>query len=256
MVKRKGLPAMNELVLCSVERITPYAAWCKLHEYPGVEGMIHVSEVSGKWVHDIREFVKQGKQYVAKVVRVEEGKGFINLSLKRVSKRDEKEKMNVFRREQRAEKMLEQAARELNKSLDQAYEEVGYLLQENFGELFVAFEEVRKSKENLLKRGIPDKWVEAISKVAERNFQEKEFVIKADLELKSYAEDGIEKIRKVLLDLERKGVVVKYISAPKYRVELKGKDAKLTERKLIESLDEAVKNIKQFEGEGNFKMVK
>lgn len=46
MVKRKGLPEWGEFVLATVERITPYAAWCRLEEYPGIEGMVHVSEVS------------------------------------------------------------------------------------------------------------------------------------------------------------------------------------------------------------------
>ena len=71
MVKRKEMPDWGEFVLCTVERITPYAAWCRMDEYPGIEGMIHVSEVSGKWVHDIREFVKPNKQYVAKVVKID-----------------------------------------------------------------------------------------------------------------------------------------------------------------------------------------
>ncbi|MEM7821706.1 MAG: S1 RNA-binding domain-containing protein, partial [Candidatus Aenigmatarchaeota archaeon] len=107
MVRKRGLPKWSELVLVTVEKLSPYAAWCKLIEYPGVEGMIHVSEVAGKWVHDIRDFIKINKQYVAKVIKVDYQKNFVNLSLKRVSKQDEKEKMNFFRKEQRAEKLLE-----------------------------------------------------------------------------------------------------------------------------------------------------
>lgn len=257
MVKRKGFPEWSELVLCTVDRITPYAAWCKLQEYPNVEGMIHVSEVSGKWVHDIREFVKQGKQYVAKVVKVDPQKGVINLSLKRVSARDEKEKMNVFRREQRAEKMLEHAAKLLSKNLELAYEEVGYLLQEKFGELFVAFEEARKSKEILVKNGVAEKWAEAIAKIAVESIQEKEIIIRADLELKSYAKDGIEKIKEILKEIEKNtGANIKYISAPRYRLEIQGKDPKAAEKKLIESLEDSVKKIKQFEGEGSYKLLK
>jgi translation initiation factor 2 subunit 1 len=254
MPKRKGLPEWGELVLCNVKRITPFAAWCDLEEYPGVEGMIHISEVSGKWVHDIREFVRVNKQYVAKVVKIDYQKNFVNLSLKRVNKDEEKEKMNIFRREQRAEKMLEQAAKEIGKNLEQAYEEVGFLLQDKFGELFVAFEEARKGSENLIKKGIPEKWANVLAKIAEASFQEKETVIKADVEIKSFAADGIEKIKEVLLDLEKKGFVVKYISAPKYRVELSGKDPKLTEKKMVENL-EALTKMKNFEGEIKYKLV-
>ncbi|MEM7821866.1 MAG: translation initiation factor IF-2 subunit alpha [Candidatus Aenigmatarchaeota archaeon] len=255
MPKRKGLPEWGELVVCNVKRITPYAAWCELEEYPGVEGMIHISEVSGKWVHDIREYVKINKQCVAKVVKIDYQKNFVNLSLKRVSKDEEKDKMNIFRREQRAEKMLEQAAKELGKNLEQAYEEVGFLLQEKFGELFVAFEEAKKGSENLIKHGVPEKWAATIAKIAEASFQEKETTIKADVELKSFAGNGIEKIKEILHSLEKNGFTVKYISAPKYRVELSGKDPKLAKKRMIESLEEVVKQIKNFEGEGKYKLI-
>jgi translation initiation factor 2 subunit 1 len=257
LVKRKGLPEWGELLLVTVQRITPYAAWCKLEEYPSIEGMIHVSEVSGKWVHDIREFVKLNKQYVAKVVKIDYQKNFVNLSLKRVNRMDEKQKMNFFRREQRAEKMLEQAGKLLGKTLDQSYEEVGFLLQEKFGEISVAFETARKSKDELIKEGVPEQWASVLTKIAEESFQEKEVVIKVDLELKSLVPDGVEKIKELLVELNKKtGASVKYISAPKYRVELQGKDPKQTEKKLVEVLESMIKQIKQFEGEGSYKLVK
>jgi len=255
MVKRKGLPEWGELVLCTVDRISPFAAWCQLDEYEG-EGMIHVSEVSGKWVHDIREFIKPKKQYVAKVVKVDYQKNVVNLSLKRVSKNDEKQKLNSYRRGQRAEKMLELAAKELGKTLEQAYEEVGYLLQEKFGELYVAFEEGKESKDNLLKKGVSQEWVDAIVDIVEKNLQEKETIIKADLELKSYEPDGIKKIKEILADVEKKtGATVKYISAPNYRIEVIGKDPKTTEKKLVHELEKVVEKMKQ-NGEASYKLIK
>jgi len=257
MVKRKGLPEWGEFVLATVERITPYAAWCRLEEYPGIEGMIHVSEVSGKWVHDIRDFVKIKKQYVTKVIKIDYQKNTVNLSLKRVNKEEEKAKMNLFRKEQRAEKILELAAKELGKNLDQAYEEVGFLLHEKFGELYVAMDEFRKSPDIFEKKGIPAKWIDVLSDVLEKNLQEREFILKADLEISSCAGDGIETIKKILADFQKScGCTVKYISAPIYRVEMKTKDPKSGEKKLRESLEVALKEIKKFEGEGNYKLIK
>lgn len=257
MVNKKGLPEWGEFVLCRVTRVTPYAAWCSLKEYPGADGMIHVSEVAGKWVHNIRDFAREGKEYVAKVVKIDYQKNFVGLSLKRVSKMDKKEKMNAFKRERGAERMLEQAAKQLNKNLEQAYDEVGFLLQEKFGELFAAFEEARDNPDALTRIGISKEWVNVIAKIIEKSFKEKIFKIKAELELKSYASDGIEKIKDVLSNLaKRTGANVKYISAPKYRIEIKTKDPKLAEKNLIEGLEEVVKEIRQFEGEGSYKLIK
>jgi translation initiation factor 2 subunit 1 len=258
MVRKKGLPKWSEFVLVTVERLTPYAAWCKLVEYPEVnEGMIHVSEVAGKWVHDIRDFVKVKKQYVAKVIKIDYQKNSVNLSLRRVSKLDEREKMSEFRMEQRAEKLLEQAAKELGKTLDQAYEEVGFLLQEKFGDLSIAFEEAKKSKEKLIESGVSQQWAEAIAKIVERGLQEKEFEIKAELELKCLAKDGVKKIKEFLSELEKKtGGSVKYISASKYMVKVKGKEPKALEKNLVHELEAVCKQIKKFDGEGKFKLLK
>jgi translation initiation factor 2 subunit 1 len=257
LVKKKGLPEWGEFVLCRVKRVTPYAAWCVLIEYPDVEGMVHVSEVAGKWVHNIRDFVKQGKQYVAKVVKIDYQKNFVNLSLKRVSKYDEREKMNDFRREKRSEKMLEHAAKELGKDLGQAYEEVGFLLQKEFGELFAAFEETRKNPGILTKKGVSKEWADAIEKIVKKSFKEKKFKITAELELKSYAKDGVERIKEVLNNLAKgTGANVKYISAPKYRVEVTATDPKVAEKNLIKGLEEAVNHIKQSEGEGSYKLIR
>ncbi|MEM5836575.1 MAG: translation initiation factor IF-2 subunit alpha [Candidatus Aenigmatarchaeota archaeon] len=256
MVKKRGLPQWGELVIVNVEKITPFAAWCKLVEYPEVEGMIHVSEVAGKWIYDIRDFVKVNKQYVAKVIKIDYQKNFVNLSLKRVSEEDEKEKMNSFRKEQRGEKLLEIAANKLGKTLDQAYEEVGFLLQEKFGSLLTPFEIVKSSEEELLKFGIKEEWIKAMKEVASSAFKEKEFVIKAELELKSYAKDGIEKIKKVLKEFANKtGASVKYISAPRYMVEIKGKDPKNLEKNLVKELEVLCENMKKLEGEGSFKIL-
>ena len=114
MVKRKGFPEIGEIVIVSVTRITPYSAMCKLEEYSGKEGMIHISEVSGKWVRDIRKFIKPNKTYAVKVMRVDERKGDITLSLKRVPKVDRTRKMLVYKREQKAEKILEYSLKKDN----------------------------------------------------------------------------------------------------------------------------------------------
>lgn len=255
MIKRKGLPEQNELVMCTVKRITPYAAWCDLDEY-NAEGMIHVSEAAGKWVHDIREFVKTDKQYVAKVVKIDAEKNVVNLSLKRLSRKDEKEKLNAFRRAQQFDKLLEQAAKQLNKSLEKAYDEVGFLLQEKFGEISTAFEEAKRDPSELQKAGVPKKWIDVLMPVIEKALKDKETVLKAELDLKSYEGDGISRVRSMLSQIKKAGMSVHYISAPRYVVELKTKDPKNDEKKMRDLLDDLTNKSKQTKTEFAYKLVK
>jgi translation initiation factor 2 subunit 1 len=256
LVKRKGMPEWSELVICTTKKISPFAAWCSLDEYEKLEGMIHISEVAGKWVRDIRKFVKPDKQYVAKVVKIEQDKNLISLSIKRVSRQEEKEKWNEYRKEQRAEKILEQAAKDLNKTVDQGYNEIGHLLQDKFGELFVAFEKIKKSPETLAKLNISKEWSDSLVASIDRSFIEKEIVLKAEIELKSYSKDGINKIKELLGEFEEKtNAEVRYISAPKYRIEMKSKNPKQDMKNLTSQLNRIIEQGKKSEVEGNYKFI-
>lgn len=255
MMKRKGLPDKNELVMCKVKRITPYAAWCDLDEYDA-EGMIHVSQAAGKWVHDIRDFVKPGRTYVAKVMKLDPEKKIVSLSLKSVSRRDQKGKANAYRREQRAEKVLEQAAKEMGKTMKQAYAEVGYLLQEKFGELSTAFEEGKKDRKELEEAGVPKKWIDALATFIDKMFKDKEVVLKAKLDLKSYEGDGVARVKKLLSEIEKSGMSVRYISAPRYTAELKTKKPKTDVKRMREALDALAEKSKGMKVEFGYEMVK
>ena len=253
MVKRKGFPSDGEVVLATVKTITPYSALCTLNEYPGKEGMIHVSEVSGKWVRDIRKFVKQNKEYAAKVVRVDEEKGHINLSFKRLSKKAKEKKIQDYKQEERAEKMLELLGKKLGLSLDEAYEKIGYELQEVFGDMFIAFKLASEDTKQLLRRGVDEKYVKIIEEIAKENIQKKEVDIKGILELKFFTGNGIDGIKEFLNNLHNKYKwEIKYISAPRYSIEIKTNNPKQAEKELKEKIEKEIVNIKN--GEAHFKI--
>lgn len=249
MVKKRGLPQPGELVICKISKVNPHSAFAYLEEY-GVEGMIHISEISSGWIRDIRNFVKVGQTAVAKVTRIDEQ--HVSLSLKRVDKKQENNKIKDYRLNQRAEKMLQLAADALKKSLDKAYEEVGFALQENFGSLYEGFKASLTNQQLLKDRGIPEKWIEQLKAIAEKTIVQKEFEFKARLYVKTYKEQGISIIKSALADAEKKGLQVKYIAAPEYMVKFKSMNAKKGEKEFIEKLE----SIKSKDAEISFQVVK
>lgn len=255
MTTKQGYPKWGELVLCTARRISQFAAWCSLDEYQNLEGMIHISEAAGKWVHDIKKFIKPNKQYVAKVVKVDPAGNVLNLSLKRVSRSEEKSKWNEFRKEQRAVNILKVIAHELGISIEKAYEEIGFKLQEEFGDLYTAFEEINKSPSLLSKLGILEKWHEAISKVLKKTFVEKEFEIKAELQMSSYESDGIERIKKLLQNLEKNGISVSYISAPRYRLGIKTKNPKADTKKFEQEIQKITSESNKINVDVSYSMI-
>jgi translation initiation factor 2 subunit 1 len=257
MPKKGEWPRKGEIVLGTVVKVNPFSAFVSLDEYGKKEGMIHISEIAGKWVRDIRKFVKVGQKVVVLVMRINKEKGHITLSLKRVKKYDTDKKMKEYKRELKAEKMLKALAEKANISLDKAYKEIGYKLQDVFGEMFKAFQMslTEKDYEILIKKGVPEKWAKLIKEVAEEQMELKETTIKGLIELKCYKPDGVNIIKNILKDAKKKyNIDAKYISAPKYSLSLKTKDAKSGEKKLREAGNEIINKIKNFDGEGTLKV--
>jgi len=256
MIKEDKWPKRGELVIGTVVRVNPYSAFISLEEYQDKEGMIHISEVAGKWVRDIREFVKTGKKIVTLVMVVDREKNHITLSLKRVKRYDAEEKMKEYKRDIKAKKMLDIVSKKLNLSQNES-QDMETKLKEIFGELFKAFQMSMTSEgyDLLRRKGILEEWTKVIKIVAEEQMEVKETEIKGIIELKCSKPNGIDLIKKVLKEAKEKHEIeIKYISAPKYSLLIRTKEAKLGERKLKEVSEEIIKNIKALGGEGIFKV--
>lgn len=254
MVRKRGFPSQGEIVICEITRVNPNSAFAMLREY-GKEGMIHVSEISSGWVRDIKRYVKSGQMVVAKVLRVDERRGHINLSMKRLNKKQKTDKMKEYKLNQRAEKLLELVSKKMKKTLDEGYEEVGFIMQEKFGSLYEAFKTSIQNPELLERRGIPRKWIDTIQEIAKKNIEQKEYTFRAKLILKSYKPLGINIIRGLLKKAQTRNVKITYISAPEYLVKFKTKQAKSGKSVLSQKLDNLVSLAKKEEDVASFEIV-
>ncbi len=253
-MKKIGKPQYWELVVCRIASIHPNSVDVEMIEY-GRKGMVHVSEVAKRWVRDIREFLKQGQYVICRVMRVD-GEN-VHLSIKRVDRSESESRLGEFKRERKAAKMLELAGKNLKKTLEQSYNEIGYKLQEEFGSLAKSFEIALKNPELMRQKKIPEKWIKELTDIAERSYEEKTYRLTGELDIVSYQPNGIETIKKVLLQAKEKNksIEIKYISAPKYMLTLSGKNYKKLEAKIATIGEEIVNEIKHNKGEASFKLV-
>ncbi|MBR9682853.1 MAG: S1 RNA-binding domain-containing protein [Candidatus Aenigmarchaeota archaeon] len=249
--KPNEFPERGELVVATVTKVNPFSVQVSMDEY-GKEGMIHVSEVARKWVKDIREFAKVGQKIVAKVVRFDRDTGYVGLSLKRRTKRDSEERMKEFKRETKAERILEAIAKERKITLDEAYDEIGFQLQEVFGEMFKALQMslTPEGREILEKKKIAPKWIKILSAAAEKQMEIKEVPIRVILEVSCPKSGGLDIIKKVLIETQKKyNVEVNYISAPKYSMTLYTKNPKSGEKEMMKIAEVVSKKMKASGGE-------
>jgi translation initiation factor 2 subunit 1 len=249
-MRKKGLPERGELVICKIKNINPNSAFAEMIEY-GKVGMIHVSEVAKRWVRDIREFLKENQHVVCRVMYIEGDN--VSLSVKRVHPKDARRKLNRFKKERKAEKMLELVAKKLKKTMDQAYEEIGFELQETFGSLDKAFELALKNPGLLKSKKIPEKWITAMVEIAKKSYAEKTYELKGNLKLICYQPNGIDVIKKALSGV--KDFEVKYISSPNYLITGKGKNFKELETKMLETSEKVMKEVRRSGGEAEFELI-
>lgn len=251
-MEEKNLPKKYSLVVCRIKNIDQHSATADVIEYNRL-GLIPVSEVASRWVRNIREFLKEGEYVVCRVLDADEH--HITLSVKRVYREDASRKLNEFKRENRAKKLLEMASKSLGRNLEQAEKEIGEKLRNEFGTLTKAFEVALKNEDLLHRKGVPEKWVKAIAETARKNYAEKTFRVRGNLKLVSYKPDGIELIKNILLKVKKQGLSVHYISAPSYVIYTEGKSYREVENRVMEVGEQIVKEF-QKHGEASFELEK
>lgn len=244
---RKELPDANEVVVATVKEVFDYGAYVELDEYKGMRAYLPWSEVATKWVKDINEVLKVGQKIVVKVIRVNKQKNYIDVSLKRVYDSEKKKKMQWYKRNQRAEKILEIVAQRLNKTLDDAYKEAGWPLEDYYGDIYSGLENaVLSGPESLKIAGVKEEWIQPLYEEALKHIRVKKIKISGTATVRSFEPNGIEIVRSILLsfkehDAADSSVNVYTIGAPRYKIEVISSDYKEAERLLLKLVEKAEK---------------
>src|SRR3989344_8840742 len=106
LYRKEGYPEEHELVSCTVTKILPQSVFVNINEY-AKQGMIHIAEISPGRIRNLRDFVEEGKMIVCKVLHVDSQRGHIDLSLRRVTESQRREKNDQMKQEMTAEKIVE-----------------------------------------------------------------------------------------------------------------------------------------------------
>lgn len=262
MAERKPeWPEVGDLVIATIETVTDYGAYAKLDEY-GKRGLLHVSEISSSWIRNIRDFVREGQKVVLKVLRVDTEKGHIDLSLRRVTKREKIEKIKLWKQGRKAESLLRDVAEKLGLPVEEVYAKAGALVEEKYG-LYEGFEKtITEGPEILMKIGIPENFAKAFAEVAAERIHVKLVKVKGILEVRCMKPNGVKIIKNAFLNAVKtekvKGANVNFfvIAAPKYAVEVMAENYKRAEEILQKVAQNVVSNIVKAGGQGVFRREK
>jgi translation initiation factor 2 subunit 1 len=262
MAERKPeWPEAGDLVIATIETVTDYGAYAKLDEY-NKRGLLHVSEISSSWIRNIRDFVREGQKMVLKVLRVDFEKGHIDLSLRRVTKRERIEKVLSWKKDRKAEALLHGVAEKLAVPNEEiTLQQASALIDEKFG-LYEGFEKaVKEGPEALTKIGVPENIANAFAEVAKERIHVKMVKVKGILEVRCMKPNGVKLIKEAFAKVQSekiKGSEVKFyvIAAPKYSIEALAENYKKAEEVLQKAAESVVSNITKVGGQGTFRREK
>jgi translation initiation factor 2 subunit 1 len=262
MTERKPeWPETGDLVIATIETVTDYGAYAKLDEY-NKRGLLHVSEISSSWIRNIRDFVREGQKVVLKVLRVDAEKGHIDLSLRRVTKREKIEKILSWKKDRKAEALLRGVAEKVGLSDEEVYEKAGKIVDEKYG-LYEGFEKtVREGAEVLVKIGVPENFAKAFAEVAAERIHVKLVKVKGIIEVRCVKPNGVKLIKDSFLSAKKaektKDADVRFyvVAAPKYSVEVLAENYKRAEEVLQRVAQSVVANVVKAGGHGSFRREK
>jgi len=227
----KEFPEEDEIVLGTVTKLIGTSVFIQIEEF-GKEGVISFSEVAPGRIRNIRDYVRPGQKIAVKILRVDRVKGHIDLSLRRVSAKEKKEVFEKQSREREAKVLLGIVIKD-NAKLEQAIEKISESssLAETLSNLH---ENPSAEIANLEKSGLSKEEAQKIAELVAEKERERFVIVKSRFSVSSEAENGIEKIKKLL---SVPNADIKYISASNYLLSIKDKDYKEANKKLKEITD-------------------
>ena len=249
------LPEVGEIVVATISKITAHGAYATLDEYNDIQGFLHASEIAHGWVRNINKFVKSGEKKVLLVKRIKEGREEIDLSLKQVSRDQQKKKLIDVKRFEKGKSIIKSVQEKAKLSNDD--------VEKLEDKIFSKYDSVYDGVVDIATNGIkvfgdlklPKKTLDVIEEVSMK-IKLPSVEIRGILELVDNSSNGVETILrivyKVLKKTDQTNVKILYIGAPKYRISVTASDFKSAEKTLKPILEDIQKNIEKNKGDFKF----
>ncbi len=236
MYKKQGLPEKNDLVICTVKEATPSSVFAILDEYDKLEGMIHISEITRRWVRGMKTYLKAGQKLVCQVMNVDRVKNFVDLSSRRVGAGQQRNKMAEWSNEKKANEILEVFAKQSGMTVKQVYDLVGNKILQKYKMIYPFLKEVAAQGEGKLAELAMDKKLAGtFTEFVQKRIVPPKAEIMANLSLTINAPNGVEIIKKIIADAKADAkksgteIDIKYLGAPNYKLAVASKDFKKAE---------------------------
>lgn len=210
-------PEIESVVMVNVRNIADMGAYVSLLEYNNIEGMILLSELSRRRIRSIHKLIRVNRNEVVMVLRVDEEKGYIDLSKRRVSPEDVAACEDRFNKAKAVHGVLRHLAERRKLYLADLYERIGWPLYRKYGHAFDAFKlaiannnTTTTSDENATNastaptdpleemENVPQDIKDELRSYVLRRLAPQPIKIRSDIEVSCFTYEGIDAIREAL----------------------------------------------------------
>ncbi|ORY96738.1 eukaryotic translation initiation factor 2 alpha subunit-domain-containing protein [Syncephalastrum racemosum] len=255
------LPKVDDVVMVNVRQIADMGAYVKLLEYGDREGMILLSELSRRRIRSVQKLIRVGRNEVVVVLRVDEEKGYIDLSKRRVTPEDVARCEERFNKSKAVHSILRHVAEKHDLELKGLYEQIGWPLYKKFGHAYDAFKVAISDPTSVFEgMDIDETIMKDMLANIRRRMTPQPVKIRAQLDLRCTGIDGVNAIKEALKAGEAQsteGVPIKvtYLAAPFYVVTADAID-KTAGFEVIEKAINAIQDTLQSHKWARFKVEK
>jgi translation initiation factor 2 subunit 1 len=254
--KKHGFPKEGEIIICTVKRIQRTTVFLTLDEYEHKEGIIHISEISPGRIRTIRDYVKEGKKVVCKVLRKNERYGNLDLSLRRVTTGQRLKKLKDVKLEEKSEKIIESVTKQQKLDFKEIYEKISNAALKDYESISQCFQDIAEREEISLEQlGIDKKISQLLEELIKVRLKPQEIKVARIISMNCPGDEGVEIIKSALKKAKEFGkkneynLKLSYISAPKYSLILTSSDPKRAESEIEEVVEILEKEIEKNKGE-------
>ncbi|RLG52577.1 MAG: hypothetical protein DRN96_02255 [Thermoproteota archaeon] len=230
----EGLPRPRSLVVARVIEVDEYGAKVELLEYGGKQAYIPRSQVAPVRIRNIRDFVREGQIVVGRVLRVDEKREEIDLTLKFIRKDEAERKLGEWKRNRRGVTIMLEAARKIGRDKRKIMTLARRLLR-SYTDVLAAIEEaIVKGADVLVKEGFDRELAEKIVELGLERVSIPTYESRFIIEARCYAPDGAVVLRRALTaslnEAKRKFREVELnftnIGSPRYLLKARSHDPK------------------------------
>lgn len=237
---REGFPEPNEIVKCTVKKIYGNTTFVYLDEYDK-EGVLTISEIAPGRIRNLRNYVVENKEIICKVLRVNEKENRVDVSLRRVPVPVMKEKLEEVKKEDLAERIFIDAAKELSTTKDELFEKTYEDIFENYDTAYEALYDIMIDNQKIeMFNNLTQQEKDVFVNVINERIKPEKVTFSRKFDLTSKAPNGIEliktSIRESVESLDYENVSVVYLAAGKYKF--------ITEHEDMRSADKLFQNFK------------